>query len=154
MIVLKYTNFFPAPHANSIIADQWCKEGGERTNGRVKITYFPGATLTPANQTYDSVVKGIADIGLSVQAYTRGKFPLTEVIDLPLAYNSGYVATKMVNEVYKKFQPKEYDETQVMYLHAHGPGILHTKKPVYKLEDLKGLKIRSTGLSAKVVQST
>ena len=94
VIVLKYTNFFPAPHANSIIADQWCKEVEKRTNGRVKITYFPGATLTPANQTYDSVVKGIADIGLSVQAYTRGKFPLTEVIDLPLAYNSGYVATK------------------------------------------------------------
>jgi len=152
-IVLKYTNFFPAPHANSIIADQWCKEVEKRTNGRVKINYFPGATLTPANQTYDSVVKGIADIGLSVQAYTRGKFPLTEVIDLPLAYKSGYVATKMVNEFYKKFQPKEYDETQVMYLHAHGPGILHTKKPVYKLEDLRGLKIRSTGLSAKVVQS-
>jgi TRAP-type C4-dicarboxylate transport system substrate-binding protein len=38
-----------------------------------------------------------------------------------------------------------------MYLHGHGPGILHTKKPVYKLEDVKGLKIRSTGMSAKIV---
>jgi TRAP-type transport system periplasmic protein len=153
VIVLKYTNFFPAPHANSIIAEQWCKEVEKRTNGRVKVNYYPGATLTPANQTYDSVVKGIADVGTSVQAYTRGKFPLTEVVDLPLAYRSGFVATKMVNEFYKKFQPKEYDETQVMYLHAHGPGILHTKKPVNRMEDLKGMKIRSTGLSAKVVQA-
>ncbi len=153
VVALKYSNFFPAPHANSVIADQWCKEVEKRTNGRVKVAYYPGATLTPATQTYDSVVKGIADIGLSCQAYTRGKFPLTEVIDLPLAYKSGYVATEMINEFYKKFQPKEYDETQVMYLHAHGPGILHTKKPVNRLEDVKGLKIRSTGLSAKVTQA-
>lgn len=153
VIVLKYSNFFPAPHANSIIADQWCKEVEKRTNGRVKITYFPGATLTPANQTYDSVLKGIADIGLSCQAYTRGRFPLTEVVDLPLAYTSGLAATKMINAFYRKFQPKEYDGAQVMYLHAHGPGILHTKKPVTTLENLKGMKIRSTGLSAKIAQS-
>ncbi|OPY61648.1 MAG: Sialic acid-binding periplasmic protein SiaP precursor [Syntrophorhabdaceae bacterium PtaU1.Bin034] len=154
VITLKYTNFFPAPHANSIITDQWSREVEKRTNGRVKINYYPGATLTPANQTYDSVVRGIADIGTSCQAYTRGKFPLTEVVDLPLGYKSGLVATRMINEFYKKFKPKEYDDVQVMYLHAHGPGILHTKnKAVHKLEDVKGLKIRSTGLSAKVVQA-
>ena len=153
VIALKYSNFFPATHANSVIDDQWCKEVEKRTDGRVKVYYYPGATLTPANQTYDSVVKGIADVGMSVLAYTRGKFPLSEVIDLPLAYKSGYVATRMINAYYEKFTPKEFDETQVMYLHAHGPGILHTKKPVMKLEDLRGLKIRSTGLSAKVVQA-
>ncbi len=152
-IVLKYSNFFPAPHMNSVLADQWCKEVEKRTNGRVKINYYPGAVLTPAAQTYDSVVRGIADIGLSCQAYTRGKFPLTEAIDLPLGYKSGYVATKMINEFYKKFTPKEYDETHVLYLHAHGPGIVHTKKPVNKLEEMKGLKIRSTGLSAKLAQA-
>lgn len=152
-IVLKFSNFFPAPHAHSVIMDQWSKEVEKRTNGRVKVNYYPGATLTPANQTYDSVVKGIADVGMSCQAYTRGKFPLTEVMDLPLAYRSGLVATRMINEFYKKFQPAEYNETRVLYLHAHGPGILHTKKPVNKLEDMKGLKIRSTGLSAKIVQA-
>jgi TRAP-type C4-dicarboxylate transport system substrate-binding protein len=152
-IVLKYSNFFPAPHMNSVLADQWCKEVEKRTKGRVKINYYAGAVLTPATQTYDSVVKGIADIGLSCQAYTRGKFPLTEVVDLPLGYRSGFAATTMINEFYKKFKPKEYDETHVLYLHAHGPGILHTKKPVRKLEEVKGLKIRSTGLSAKLVQA-
>lgn len=152
-ITLNYSNFFPAPHKNSILADQWCKEVEKRTNGKVKITYFPGGTLTPAAQTYDNVVKGIADIGMSVFAYTRGKFPLIEVFDLPLGYKNGTVATKMVNEFYKKFKPKELDEVKVLFLHAHGPGILHTKKPVAKMEDLKGMKIRATGLAAKVVSS-
>jgi len=125
----------------------------KRTNGLVKFNYFPGGTLTPPPQTYDSVVKGIADVGGSVFGFTRGKFPLTQVVDLPLRYKSGIAATRMINEYYKKFKPKEFDETQVMYLHAHGPGLLHTKKPVYKLEDVKGMKIRSTGLSAKIVQA-
>jgi len=112
---------------------------------------FPGGTLTPAPQCYDGVVKGISDIGMSVFAYTRGKFPLTEVADLPLGIKSGLVATKLLNAYYKKFKPKEMDEVEVMYLHGHGPGLLHTKTAVNKLEDLKGMKIRSTGLAAKIV---
>jgi TRAP-type transport system periplasmic protein len=152
-VTLRYSNFFPAPHKNSILADEWCKEIEKRTNGKVKFNYFPGATLTPAAQTYDSVEKGIADVGLSVLGYTMGKFPLTEVTDLPLGSQSGYLSTKLNNAYYQKFKPKELDGTQVMYLSGHGPGLLHTaKKQVTKLEDVKGLKIRGTGLSAKIIQ--
>ncbi|HVN98252.1 MAG TPA: TRAP transporter substrate-binding protein [Syntrophorhabdaceae bacterium] len=151
VITLNYSNFFPAPHKNSVLAEQWCKEIEKRTNGRVKITYFPNGVLTPAAQTYDNVVKGIADIGESVFAYTMGKFPLMEVIDLPLGYKSGTQATHLVNAFYAKFKPKELDETKVLFLHAHGPGILHSKMPIAKLDDLKGKKIRATGLAAKIV---
>ncbi|MGQ9858112.1 MAG: TRAP transporter substrate-binding protein [Thermodesulfobacteriota bacterium] len=150
-IELTYSIFFPAPHKNTVLATQWAEEINKRTNGRVKITMFPGGTLTPADKCYDGVVKGLSDIGMSVVSYTRGRFPLTEVIDLPLGYKSGLAATKLVNAYYRKFKPKEFDDTQVMYFHAHGPGILHTKKPVTKLEDLKGMKIRSTGTVAKIV---
>lgn len=150
-IELTYSIFFPAPHKNTVLATQWAEEINKRTNGRVKITMFPGGTLTPADKCYDGVVKGLSDIGMSVVSYTRGRFPLTEVIDLPLGYKNGLAATKLVNAYYKKFKPKEFDDTKVMYLHAHGPGILHTKKPVHKLEDLKGMKIRSTGTVAKIV---
>src|SRR5512147_1367882 len=52
-IKLNYSSFFPAPHKNSQLSEQWCKEIEKRTNGKVKITYFPGGTLTPAAQTYD-----------------------------------------------------------------------------------------------------
>jgi len=117
----------------------------------VKITMFYGGTLTPADKCYDGVVKGISDIGFSVLAYTRGKFPLTEVSDLPVGLKNGVVATKVINEFYKKFKPKEFDEVQVMYLHGHGPGILHTKKEVKTIGDVKGLKIRCTGMAAKIV---
>jgi TRAP-type C4-dicarboxylate transport system substrate-binding protein len=41
----------------------------------------------------------------------------------------------------------------VLYVHAHGPGILASKKPAHTLADLKGLKVRATGLSSKIVES-
>jgi len=153
VITLNYSNFFPAPHKNSIIAQEYCKEIEKRTGGKVKITYFPGGTLTPAAQTYDNVVKGIADIGESCFAYTRGKFPMMEVIDLPLGYKTGAAATQLINDFYAKYQPKELSEVKVLWLHAHGPGILLSKKPVKTMADLKGMKVRATGLAAKVVQS-
>jgi TRAP-type C4-dicarboxylate transport system substrate-binding protein len=131
---------------------EWAKEIERRTNGRIKITIFPGGTLTAADKCYDGVVKGISDIGMSVFAYTRGRFPLTEVADLPLGIKSGLVATKLINAYYKKFNPKELKDVKVMYLHGHGPGFLHTKTAVEKLEDLKGMKIRCTGLAAKIVE--
>ncbi len=150
-IELSYSIFFPASHGHSILAGEWAKEVEKRTNGAVKINMFPGATLTPADQNYDGVVKGISDIGMAVLSYVKGRFPLSEVIDLPLGYKSGVQVTRLTNAYYRKFMPKELSDTQVMYLHGHGPGILHTKKPVEKMEDLKGMKIRCSGTSAKVV---
>jgi len=148
---LTYSSFFPATHANSILAQQWCDEVAKRTNGKVKVNLFPGGTLTPADQCYDGVVKGISDIGFSVLSYVKGRFWLTEVIDLPLGYKNGSQVTHCINAYYNKFKPKELDDVKVLYLHGHGPGILHTcKKPVEKLEDLKGMKIRCTGTSSKI----
>lgn len=150
-IKLNYSIFFPAPHKMTVLATEWAQEIEKRTNGGVKITVFPGGTLTPADKCYDGVVNGISDIGFSVLAYTRGKFPLTELTDLPLGIKSGVVATRLINAYYQKFKPTEFDDVQVMYFHGHGPGLLHTKKAVNTLDDLKGMKIRCTGMAAKIV---
>ena len=153
-IKLTYSNFFPPTHIQSKLAESWSKEVENRTNGRVKIEYYAGQTLTKARQCYDGTVEGLSDIGFSVLAYTRGRFPVMSAVDLPLGYTSGKTATRVVNAVYEKFKPKELSDTQVMYLHAHGPGLVHTKdKPVGKLEDMKGLKFRAHGTSALVVSA-
>ena len=151
---LTYSNFFPPTHIQSKLAQSWCDEVEKRTNGQVIIQYFPGQTLTKSKQNYDGVVKGLSDIGFCLFAYSRGRFPLMEAVDLPLGYKSGVVATKVVNEVYNEFKPKELSDTQVMYLHAHGPGLLFTKgKAIHKMEDLKGVKIRAHGTSGLVISA-
>ena len=153
-VKLTYSNFFPPGHIQSKLAESWCKEVEKRTNGEVVVEYYPGQTLTKARQVYDGVVEGLSDVGFSVLAYTRGRFPVMAAVDLPLGYTSGRVATQVINAVYKKFMPKELMDTQVMYLHAHGPGLIHTKtKAVRKMEDMKGLKFRGHGTSALVVQA-
>ena len=153
-VKLTYSNFFPPGHIQSKLAESWCKEVEKRTDGQVVVDYFPGQTLTKARQVYDGVVEGLSDVGFSVLAYTRGRFPVLAAVDLPLGYTSGTVATKVVNAVYEKFKPKELSDTQVMYLHAHGPGLIHTKgKAVRKMEDMKGLKFRAHGTSALVVKA-
>jgi len=150
---LTYSVFFPPTHGQAKAAEAWAREIEKRTQGRVKIKVLAGGTLTPADQCYDGVAKGISDIGMSCFAYTRGRFPLTEVLDLPLGYPNGRVATRVANDFFKAFKPKEMDDVKVLYLHAHGPGLLHTVKPVKSLADLKGMKIRSTGLSSKVISA-
>ncbi|MDO9566509.1 MAG: TRAP transporter substrate-binding protein [Candidatus Desulfaltia sp.] len=150
---LNYSIFFPPSHGQCKAGVSWANEVEKRTNGRVKINVYPGGTLTKANQCYDGVVKGISDIGMSCFAYTRGRFPLMEAVDLPNGYPNGQVATHVATEFYNRMKPEELSDVKVLYIHAHGPGLLHTKKPVKKMEDIKGMRIRSTGLSAKVVEA-
>ena len=151
-VTLTYSTFFPPTHIQAVTSENWCKEVEKRTDGRVKIQFFPGQTLTRAPQTYEAVTDGIADIGVTALAYTQGRFPVMSSLDMPLGYPSGVVATKAANALFEKMQPAEFDSTKVMYFHAHGPGYIHTRKvPVKKLEDLKGLRIRSTGMSANIV---
>ncbi|MCP4024272.1 MAG: TRAP transporter substrate-binding protein [Desulfobacteraceae bacterium] len=148
---LTYANFFPPTHIQSKLADEWCKEVEKRTNGEITIKYFPAGTLTKAPQTYDGVVAGIADIGMTVLAYSRGRFTVAQAIDLPMGYESGVQATKIANAVLDKFQPKEFNDTKMMFVHGHGPGLIHTsKKKVSTMDDLKGLKLRGTGTSGLV----
>ncbi|MCX8111497.1 MAG: TRAP transporter substrate-binding protein [Syntrophorhabdaceae bacterium] len=152
VIKLRYSNFFPPAHPISKLAEEWAKEVEKRTNGRVKISYFPGNTLTPPSQAYDSTVKGIVDIAQNLLAYSPGRLPLSEVLQLPLGYVSGYQATKMANEYYKKFIPKEFSDVKVMYLHGVAPGTFHVKKDIKSFEDLKGLRIKANAENADIVK--
>jgi len=152
-IELSYSIFFPASHLQAQTAEAWAREVERRSEGRVKITMYPGGTLTKAPQCYEGVVNGISDIGMSVFAYTRGRFPLLEGLDLPLGYPDGITATRVANQMVDKYEPEELQDVHVLYLHAHGPGILASKKPVRSIGELEAMKIRATGLSAKIVSS-
>lgn len=152
-VKLTYSIFFPPTHIQCQTAQAWADAIKERTNGSVEITLYPAGTLSAAPQCYDGVVKGISDIGMSCFAYTRGRFPLMEGLDLPLGYPDGLTASRAATAMAAEFKPKELDDVHTLYIHAHGPGILAAKKAVTTLGDMKGLKVRATGLSAKIVEN-
>lgn len=153
-IKLKYSNYLPPTHPLTTLGGDMCKEINKRTGGRVEMKYYPGGILTKAPQMIGGIEHGVCDIGLSHIAYTRGRFPVTETLNLPLGYSSAYLGTRVMNDFYSKFRPKEWDSVHVLFFFAPGPQILATKnRPVRKLEDLKGLKIRGSGRLADVLAS-
>jgi TRAP-type C4-dicarboxylate transport system substrate-binding protein len=153
-VKLKFSNFFPATHQYAVLGQQFCDEIKKRTNGKVEIAYYPSGILTTATKMFEGVVNGVSDLGLSHCEYTRGRFPVTETLSLPLGYPSGYVAGQVTNDFYNQFHPKEWDAVHVLLFYSTGPQIISTvKKPVKTLEDLKGLKIRATGRPADVLKA-
>lgn len=100
-----FSIFFPPTHEQAIAATDFAKEVEKRTEGRIKITPFAGGTLTKAPQVYDGVVTGISDLGNSCFAYTRGRFPVTAALDLPMGYPNGKVATQVADQFTKAVNP-------------------------------------------------
>ena len=153
-IKLNYANFMPPMHPYSVLAKQFCDEINQKADGKVQVTYHPGGTLLTALKMYDGILNNVADIGLCHIGYTRGRFPVTETLNLPVGYPSGYISSQLMNEFYEKFKPKEWNDVHVLHFYGPGPQIVATvKKPVRKLEDLKGVKLRAAGRLADVLKA-
>lgn len=154
-IELKMSHFMPTKHTQHKVMAKWADEVTKQSNGRIKVTIFPGGALGKPPHQYDSAVKGITDIAFGLQAYTAGRFPLTSVMRLPFMVESGEQGSRVLWEMYEKYLREEYKDTKVLWLFCHGPGqIMTTKKQVTTLKDLRGLKLRTPGaIMSKVLKA-
>jgi TRAP-type transport system periplasmic protein len=148
VVTLDFSSVLPSHDKLSLMLDDWCRDLEKRTNGQLKINFYPGGILTPAPQTFDSVMTGIADIGFAPMGVTPGRFPLAEVMEQPLGVSSARRMTQLSNDFVRAFRPKELDKVKVLFFLSASPGLLHTKRPVRSLEDLKGMKVRCLGGTA------
>lgn len=153
-VELKLAHFFPSTHpAETELIQPWAKAVSEATKGQVTITSYPGEQLLKADGIYEGVVSGVADIGLSCFSYTRGRFPVLEAFELPgVIYNNSKVASMVAWDGIKQLNPQEIQDTKLLMVTTTGPGDIFTKVPVRTLEDLQGLTIRATGLSADTLK--
>jgi TRAP-type transport system periplasmic protein len=154
-VVLRLAHFFPDGHPiEKELVQKWAQEVEKATDGLVKIESYPDQTLVKATEMYSGVVEGIADIGISCFSYTSGRFPVMEVFELPgIIYENSKSASMVAWEGVKKLDPDEVKDTKLMMVLATGSGDLFTKEPVRSLEDLKGMPIRATGLSAETIKA-
>ena len=145
-IELKVAHIWPSAHpVETFLIKGWAEALDEATDGQVKITTYPGGTLLTGPETYQGVVEGVADVGISVYAYTRGRFPVLETAMLPgLSYDSAKVASKVATELIKKYNPEELQDTKQLMTFSTGPGHLLMQKTVRTQADLKGLEIGAT----------
>jgi TRAP-type transport system periplasmic protein len=148
---LAFSCILPAHDKLSVMLQEWGRDLEQRSNGRIQTNLYPGGILTPAPQMYDSVITGIADIGFGPMGVTPGRFPLTEVMEQPLGIKNASGMTRLSNDFFHAFHPKEFDRVKMLFFMSSSPGLLHTKRPVRCLEDLKGMKIRCLGGNAAKV---
>ena len=143
-IKLKFSHFIPTAHNHHMnVIVPWAEEVKRRTNGRVEITIFPGASLCKPTQGYECVKSGIADIAWHVTGWTPGRFMMTSVLELPFMQKTAAVGSQMLADLWEKYLKKEYDDVHLLYLHTHPAGHFHThSKLIRTLEDLKGMRIR------------
>jgi TRAP-type C4-dicarboxylate transport system substrate-binding protein len=127
----------------------WANELERRSGGRVKVKFYLSETLGKAKEMFDLARTGIAEMSGGVQGYTPGYFPLTTIAQLPYPVGSGMsysVVAKALWQLHKKgLLDKTYNEVKVLSLDPTDVYQLFSKKKVMKLEDLKGMKIRSAG---------
>ena len=154
VIKLKFANYFPITHMNSVMMGKFCDELNKKLAGKVELTQYPGSILLSAPKMAAGVSAGIADIGLSNLSYTRGRFPVMEIMELPLGYPSAWIAGHVANDFYNKFKPKDFDAYHVLMLSTSPINVIQTlNKPAKTLEDIKGLKLRGTGRLGDIVKA-
>ncbi len=151
-VSLTYANFPPASTFPCVQMERWKKEVEARTQGKVAVQTFPGSTLLNAKNMFEGVQQGIADIGCLCMSYQPGVFPMTTVVEQPVGFDSSKVATAVLYDLWKKYQPKEFSNVKVLALFATAPTNIMSTEPIKSLDDLKGLELRASGGAAKVLE--
>jgi len=150
---LTYAFFAPAGTFPGKQMAHWAEQVAKRTNGKVAVKTFPAGTLLGAREMYDGVSKGVADIGLGAPSYDPGRFPLTSGLSLPLGFPNATVASRVLWEITKEFQPKEYENFKVIAMFTTEPGYIQSRKPAGSAAELAGMKLRAAGTGVPVLKA-
>ena len=142
---LRMHQFLPK-QANSPkhVLERWAKQVMEASNGRINITHYPSMQLGgKPTELYDQAIDGVADIIWTLLGYTKGRFPISEAFELPFMMNTPEATSKAFYQYAQEFMMQdELKDVYVIGLWVHGPGVIHSKRPIRQLADMKGLKIR------------
>jgi TRAP-type transport system periplasmic protein len=143
---LKFHTFM-SPTSNVWLAmhKPWMDKVEKESGGRIKFEGYPAMQLggTPV-QLYDQAKDGVVDIVWTLPGNTAGRFPRTEVFELPFMMTNAEATSKAFWEYIHTMAADEYKDTQVLALQVHGPGVIHTAdKPVRSVADMRGQKLRA-----------
>jgi TRAP-type transport system periplasmic protein len=146
-IQLKFA--YPSAPNNALFhegAEAWVNDVNKAANGAIEIKLFSGGVIADNSNMYDRITGGVADIGLAVFGPVSSVFPKTNVGSLPFEARNHREDALALWALYQKGIIK--DE----FTHFHPlafivfPGlVIHSKKPIHNLADMKGLKISVEG---------
>ncbi|TMV10577.1 TRAP transporter substrate-binding protein [Arenibacterium halophilum] len=144
-VTLKLHQFLPAQaNVPKLVLDVWADNVEKASDGRIKVDRYPSMQLGgKPPELMDQAIDGVADIVWTVVGYTPGRFPTTEVFELPFMMTNARAVSRAYWEMFEKhMKDDEFRDVHILGTWVHGPGMIHTKDPVEKPEDLQGMKIR------------
>jgi TRAP-type transport system periplasmic protein len=162
---LKLSHYVPPAHTMHQELLKWADEMDKKSNGRLKITIYPASQMGPITRQYDLARTGVADIAYFLHGATPGRFPLTELTQLPYAFNpevagsmqkpvsvaeSSAIVTGMASQL-----DKEYEGTKLLMVIAEpNLSLMFNKATVRQPSDMKGMRLRHNGpLASKMIEA-
>jgi TRAP-type C4-dicarboxylate transport system substrate-binding protein len=123
----------------------WCDRIAAQSNGRLRCRIFPSMQLGgTVPQLIDQVEDGVVDIIWTLPGYSPGRFPRTEVFELPFMIRDAEAASRALWDYVHQHDKEEFSAMKVLALHVHGGGVFHTvNRPITRQRDLRGMKMRA-----------
>jgi TRAP-type transport system periplasmic protein len=141
-VELKYALFTPPSNFINKEAVRWAEEIKQKSGGKLTLALFHSSQMGPPARHYDLARTGVSDISYILQGFTPGRFPLTELVQLPGLMPTGKAGSQAMQELLPEFLGKEYVGVRVLYLFGAASVPIFSKRPVRTLADVKGMRIR------------
>jgi len=135
----------PRAPAHTDMLVPWAEQVEANAEGRVAIEIFPAMSLGgKPPELIRQARDGVVDLVWTVNGYTPGLFPRTEVFELPTVFtNDARAANLAMHDMFADHLADDYRGVEVMFLHVHAGQALHTvEREVRTPEDTAGMKLR------------
>jgi TRAP-type C4-dicarboxylate transport system substrate-binding protein len=145
-VTMKFHTFMtPSSDTWALLCKPWMDKVTAESNGRIKFEGYPSMQLGgTAVQLYDQLRDGVVDFIWTLPGLTAGRFPRSEVFELPFLMNNPEATSKAFWEFVHTEAADEFKEVKLVALHVSGPGVLHSRhKPIKTTADLRGMKVRA-----------
>ena len=150
--VLTVSSWASPKHAMNASVFPWMNDELKACSGgslSLKVEYG----LAPPPAQYDTVRDGVADLTWMVHGYTPGKFETTKLAELPGLYGKSEAVSAAFQATWEKHlsAANEAKGVEILTNFVHGPGMIHTIKPISSFKDLNGMKLRVGGGVANAI---
>jgi len=144
-VTLKLHQFLPSQaNVPKLILNVWADNVEKASGNRIKVDRFPSMQLGgKPPELMDQVIDGVADVVWTVVGYTPGRFPTTEVFELPFMIEDTKAGSYAYWKMFEKhMKDGEFKDVHILGTWLHGPGMIHSADPIETPDDMKGVKIR------------
>lgn len=144
-VTLRLHHFLPAvSNVHRHFLQPWARKVQDDSGNRIRIQIFPAMQLGGAPpQLYDQARDGVVDIAWTLPGYTPGRFPRIEVFELPFVADRRAAPNARATQALVAGPiAEEFRDIHVICAWSHDGGLIHAKREVRTLEDLRGLKLR------------